>query len=69
MPSEDQQKELDQPWKLWASELKPELLPQEVLQNAPSGTSQHGTVAIKPRPEVDLEAKKDKPTWYVYILL
>lgn len=62
MPSEEQQKELDQPWKQWVSELKPELLPQEVLQKASDGYSQHGTVAIKPRPEVDFKSKKDKPT-------
>jgi hypothetical protein len=66
MPSEDQQRELNQPWKVWASELKPDLLSKEVLPGGSDGDSQHGTVAIKHRPEVDLLSKKPKPIRCVY---
>jgi hypothetical protein len=68
MPSEDQQKKLEQPWKQWHSELNPNSLSPEVLQKgtgSSSGSTQpnsnHGTVAIQPRPDVSLKDDKPKP--------
>ncbi|CAN9409370.1 unnamed protein product [Alternaria alternata] len=69
MPSEDQQRELNQPWKEWHSELNPDSLSSEALQKggngggggAPVTPMNHGTVAIQPRPEVSLKEDKPKP--------
>jgi hypothetical protein len=69
MPSEDQQRELEQPWKQWHSELNPDSLSPDVLQKGTGSSGggnqpnmNHGTVAIQPRPDVALKEDKPKPT-------
>lgn len=65
MPAEDKQVGLQQPWKAWEVNLR--AATAEVggvtVEDAENnfGTSQHGTIALDPRNDVDLKSDKAKP--------